>query len=179
MRTLNMNELFFDLQYSKARLSITLSRPSAAPLSGSAWRGILGWEMGRLVCPFDRRKCAQCLIAQHCPYYQLIEAKTEYPGLFDSPRGYVVYSDHQPGTDSLELEITLAGRCRRFFPVVLKSFDRGGQRGVGSARLPYSIRDVRVFDNKGGWSMVNDLEHSLPVLISGIPHEMFHLFIDM
>jgi hypothetical protein len=164
MSLLPFSELFPNLNYSKVKLSVTLSRPITAPLSGSAWRGLMGWEISSLVCPFDRKKCGQCLIAHHCPYYQLIEAKTEYPGLFDSPRGYVVYCDHPAGSDALELEITLVGTCRRFFPVVLKSLDRGGRRGVGSARITYSVREVRALDSRGCWLSVHNLDQSLPIL---------------
>jgi hypothetical protein len=99
-----------------------------------------------------------------------MEAKTEYPGRYDAPRGYVIYCNHQAGNNALELEITLAGRCRRFFPVVFKSLHQGGQRGVGFARVQYCIREVRALERDGTWSLVEDLDHPLPRLGVGTVH---------
>lgn len=135
-------DLFGDLPVQQVRFQVVLP-PDAAlpPFAGSAWRGLIGWELQRLVCPFDRRPaCASCTIQDHCPYFLLLEKKSDVPGLRESPKGYVFYSplDSQEASER-ELWITLFGSCARFLPVLAKAIFRGRRAGIGAGRWPYEL----------------------------------------
>jgi hypothetical protein len=107
---------------------------------GFAWRGLIGREIQRLVCPFDRRPpCEACAIKDHCPYFLLIEKNTPLSGLFESPRGYIIYSPgFQKGPDR-EFFITLIGGCARFLPVMVKAVFESRRVGLGKNRDPFEV----------------------------------------
>lgn len=136
--------LFGDLPLLKLRFHMQVADDARlAEYTGSAWRGIMGQEMQRLVCPFDRRPdCTTCAIREHCPYFVLIEKKTSLPGLSESPRGYVIYSPIVDQEIKRQVDITLIGDCARFLPVVVKAMFKGQKSGIGGKRHPYQITAI-------------------------------------
>jgi len=105
---------------------------------GSAWRGVLGWELQNLVCPFEGRpRCEQCIVRDHCPLILLFDQRSELPGLLDSPRGYILMPIRDNTGGSISLEITLVGDCSRFLPVILKALERAQRSGLGRARVRF------------------------------------------
>lgn len=110
------------------------------PFLGSAWRGLIGWEMQRLICPFDRRpSCKKCSIREHCPYFMLFEEQSGLPGQMESPRGYVLYPPVSKQNDVYRLYVTFFGDCGKLLPVMAKSIFNGCDSGVGRDRVPYQI----------------------------------------
>ncbi len=133
--------LFGDLPILRLRFDIRHVEGARLPKhKGSAWRGLIGWEVQRLVCPFDRRPaCGACAIRDYCPYFLLFEGKSKTPGLLDAPRGYVLYAPPDDGDDASELYLTLAGRCAKFLPVFIKALFDGQTAGLGAGRFPYRV----------------------------------------
>ncbi len=110
---------------------------------GSAWRGILGWELKKLLCPYPRSpECPACILRENCPYYVLFEKKEDLPGIYDSPRGYILYAPKSAEDDFLILEITLLGYCTKYMPAVLKALARAQDKGLGRERIGFSIVSI-------------------------------------
>jgi hypothetical protein len=136
--------LFADLPVSKLIFHLR-SEKSLPPYFyfGSAWRGVLGWEMMKLICPFTKHQCATCCIQSNCPYFGLFEHQTALPGVQDAPRGYVLYPSREEENGDVQLNITLVGHCAAYVPVVIESVSRAAKRGVGLERIRFSLRDMR------------------------------------
>jgi len=158
--------LFSDL--SVCKLNFHLRPEKTLPpyfYFGSTWRGVLGWEMMKLICPFTKHQCATCCIQSNCPYFGLFEHQTSLPGVQDAPRGYVVY----PCRDDegvIQLNITLVGHCVNYLPVVIESVSRAAKRGIGREKIRFTLCDVRT-DTPPGYDLkqaVQDLpQGSLPL----------------
>jgi hypothetical protein len=152
--------LFADLPVSK--LIFRLRPQKSLPpyfYFGSTWRGVLGWEMMKLICPFTKQQCATCCIQSNCPYFGLFEHQTSLPGVQDAPRGYVVY----PCKDDegvIQLNITLIGHCVNYLPVVIESVSRAAKRGIGREGIRFLLYDVRT-DAPPGYDLKESV-HGLP-----------------
>ncbi|NCC26005.1 MAG: CRISPR system precrRNA processing endoribonuclease RAMP protein Cas6 [Deltaproteobacteria bacterium] len=159
----NVAEVFPGLVLSKLGLDVRLSAAARSRLGGSAWRGIMGWELKALVCPMNHgADCKNCLIKSHCPAYLTMEARTDVPGLLDSPRGYVIYCNHEAGEADVRLELTLIGSCSRFYPALCKALLSGGKKGVGPSRIPYRLMAVQVLEPDGSWRKMERPDEPLP-----------------
>ncbi len=130
--------LFGNLPVLKIGFSVRIPRRSRLPqYLGSTWRGLIGWELQRLICPFNHHpECKTCIIQDHCPYYVLFEKETRHSGV---PRGYILYPPMYAHEGQEELEITLIGQCTRFLPVVMTSVIEGRSSGLGAECSPYDI----------------------------------------
>lgn len=136
--------LFGSLPITRYRLEISLSRPvSQSAYMGSAWRGLIGWELQHLICPFGKRPvCKSCIIREHCPYFRLFEDQSPIPGIREMPRGYIFSPSEGRESTLQNLDVTLMGECIRYFPAILKAVHSGKQAGVGSSRIAYRIASV-------------------------------------
>ena len=107
---------------------------------GSTFRGMLGWQLQNLSCPYQKRPpCNRCIIKEHCPAFILIEGKSPIPGLSDSPRGYILYPFKIPaGKASYQLSLTLLGDLARFYPLIRKALANGQKAGIGRQRARYT-----------------------------------------
>jgi hypothetical protein len=135
---------FGNLPLSRYRIGVRLSQPlPQTTYMGSAWRGVIGWELQRLICPFTRRpECKSCLIRDHCPYFQLFEDQSPFPGIQEMPRGYIFSSTEGRDMHEQMLIITLIGSCIRYFPAILKAVHEGGSAGIGPSRIGYAVQSV-------------------------------------
>lgn len=148
---MNPNDLYPSLSILTLQIQISIS--SGMPPSfylGSTWRGILGWELKNLVCPFHGfQNCQECTISDNCPYYVLFEKKSAFPGIFDAPRGYIIYAPDKGKRDKIYLEITLLGHCSQFLPPVIHSLAKAQSKGLGKARIPFSIMSLSEYTPRG------------------------------
>ena len=135
------SHLFGTLPVLKLRIRLRTDPEARLPsFLGSAWRGLIGWELRRLVCPLDSvPTCAKCAIREHCPYFLLFEKDSNLPGLSESPRGYILYPPPANGGGDPELHVTLLGSCVKFVPVLVMALIRGQKTGLGTSRLHYRI----------------------------------------
>lgn len=145
------------------------------PFTGFAWRGLVGYEMQRLVCPFDRRPvCGNCLIRQNCPYALLIEEENTSADLSEAPRGYLFDSsrERKPSGDQ-SLMLTLVGECSKFFPVVIMAVIRGQRTGLGYKRNPYVVTGLEELFPDGSSMNLPTTGHIHPVLKGPFPLEQW------
>lgn len=136
--------LFGDLMMTRFSVRVTFD-PNAVPAThgGSAWRGLLGWEVMSLVCPFDRRPaCSACIVRENCPYFLLMEKESFLPGLAESPKGYIISPEPADAAGTQRITIALVGSCTRFLPVVLQAILTAQQRGIGADRFAYRVDSV-------------------------------------
>ena len=110
---------------------------------GSTWRGVLGWEMKKLICPFSKPQCSTCCIQSNCPYFGLFEHQVSLPGIQDAPRGYVLYPSLDDAHGDVRLSVTLIGHCTAYLPVVIESISRAARRGVGREGLRFTLLDIQ------------------------------------
>ncbi|WP_045217691.1 CRISPR system precrRNA processing endoribonuclease RAMP protein Cas6 [Desulfonatronovibrio magnus] len=109
---------------------------------GSTWRGIIGWELQKLICPYPgRADCNKCTLNNSCPYFVLFEKKTDLPGMHDAPRGYIFYAPESNNRNFM-LEITLMGDCVKYFPAVLQSVLRAQKKGLGRNGIKFHVCSV-------------------------------------
>ncbi len=136
--------LFGGLPLVRVRFGLMVSGSGLPAFLGSAARGLLGWELQRLVCPFSSRPaCKACVIKEHCPYFVLIEGETDLPGLADSPRGYVLLLERNTEeNDRYWFSVTLFGGCSRFLAAVTAAVLSGRERGLGSRRFPFQVETL-------------------------------------
>jgi hypothetical protein len=137
--------LFGDLLISRASFLVKLSEDLGEDsYLGSAFRGLMGWQIQAIACPFPARQrpmCKKCIVRQQCPSYILMEDKSPLPGLSDSPRPYILYPKGiDPKTRLYRLELTLVGDSSRFFPLLVKCMEKGRRIGLGSRRVSYEIQ---------------------------------------
>lgn len=131
--------LFGDLALLRLRMEYSVEDPELLPdYLGSSWRGVLGWQMQRLCCPFGQKQaCSGCLIREQCPYYLLYEFKSERPGFRDSPRPYVLFPEVGETADRQYLTITLIGRAVRVAPLLWKTIQEAARIGLGLERVGF------------------------------------------
>ena len=137
--------LFFgSLPIARYRLEISLSKPiDQSTYMGSAWRGLIGWELQRLICPFEKRPgCKSCFILEHCPYFRLFENQSLISGIREMPRGYIFSPSEGMDQTLQHLDVTLMGDCIRYFPAILKAIHSGKQVGLGPSRITYHVASV-------------------------------------
>lgn len=139
--TVSPIDLFGDLPLMRVTFHVRVDADaSLPPFTGSAWRGLLGRQVQRLVCPFRKRPaCRDCLIKGHCPYALLIEEENALPGLSEAPRGYVLSPADGGAAGEIDLTLTLFGACARFLPVVAMAVMEGRRVGLGRDRTCYEV----------------------------------------
>jgi len=139
--------LFGDLPLLRLRMEYSVDDPELLPdYLGSSWRGVLGWQLQRLCCPFSgRQQCAECLIREQCPYFVLYERKSTVPGVQDTPRPYVFFPEKRgpvQGRDGRQsLNITLFGQACRTAPLLWKTIHEAAQKGLGKERVGFQVHD--------------------------------------
>lgn len=158
--------LFGNLPIIKIRFDIRFPEDTSLNrYMGSSWRGLTGWELIKLICPFEKgRRCINCSINENCPYYVLFEKRTDMPGLNNAPRGYIFDCINPENYSRLtRLNITLFGSCYEFMPALLKAINRGQKTGIGYRRIPYEVVNCVIIlpDNK-----TNSIDHKDPHAIS-------------
>ncbi len=143
---LTPSALFGSLPVLKIKFTMDIPLRSRLPqYLGSTWRGLIGWELQRLICPFKNRpECkVSCTIQEHCPYYLLFEKETVRSGIRNAPRGYILYPPVQSQNGMDELEITLIGHCTRLLPVIVAAMVEGRSSGLGAERVSYDIAGLQ------------------------------------
>lgn len=130
---------------------------------GSAWRGLLGHSLKRLVCITRDVPCAECMIFRNCVYPYLFETPEERlcsrgTTTEASPHPYVLAVEPvwQPRIVRGEtVELTLIGGGTRAAVYVLHALREGAARGIGAERHPLILESVQQQERAGGiWRQV-------------------------
>lgn len=164
--------LFGALPLIKLRFYVTIpGRESLPPFLGSAWRGLIGWELQRTICPFPRKRpCGSCRIREQCPYFQLIEEHTPPGGPSDLPRGYILYPRDADGKDRVYLDLTLAGDMAKYLELLIMVITDGMSVGLGKNKISYRIDRITEI-HPGGDEIPVNVERNGPPPVSG-PFEL-------
>jgi len=139
------DSLFGNISVSRAQLHIRLaSKGLEDSYLGSALRGLIGWQLRRLVCLRNGKvRCKQCIARNQCPSYIIMEGKTPLPGLREAPRGYVLYPRRLgQGCASYIITLTLIGETMRFYPLVVRALVNGQRAGIGRKRITYELKGI-------------------------------------
>jgi hypothetical protein len=168
-----------DLAISRLRLSFARPRDyQQRRYLGSAWRGVLGHALKKLVCIARCERCEDCIIYRSCVYTYVFE--TPLPESAGKLRLYktvphpFVLAPPWPGEQleigDTELELTLFGRGNQYIAYVvcaLKEAAQKGLRGLGSLALESVAQED--LSAPGTWLSIYD-ETRLSPLPPATPH---------
>ena len=140
--------------YAKLILVCEATDDLSLPLfSGSAFRGVFGHCLRRLVCVARSTLCAQCPISPGCTYTTIFEPQQNpslpiYKTVKDPPRPFVLHipseNEIRKG-NSFQLGITLFGKAIAHFPWVIQAVAHSGKKGLGRRRETFSL--IRVLSS--------------------------------
>jgi hypothetical protein len=152
---------------SRFALTFEADRPiETAGYRGSAWRGVFGHSLKRLVCITRERECRGCLVAQSCLYPYLFEtqmARSNAERDEASPHPFVLSLAAEWHPRRIERErvgVTLFGDGCRSWPYVLQAMREAGELGVGKDRIPMRLLQIEQETEAGSknWESVWDEE---------------------
>ena len=111
--------------------------------AGSAWRGLMGHALKRLVCVTRLPRCEPCPLVHCCAHAYLFETprpletakmrkynSVPHPFVLTPPAGVERLA---PG-DPYVLGVNLFGQGNRHLPYLVHAFDQGGLTGIGKGR---------------------------------------------
>ncbi len=145
--------------------------------AGSAWRGVFGSALKRLVCVTHEPTCPPCLLYRSCIYPYLFETPPDpaigklrkYPA---APHPYVLRPGlggaHPAGT-TVAIDILLFGHGNRHLPYVLHAFDQAAQRGIGQGNGRLTLSQVLQQRPDGERALIYQPEHPLQPLPPTLP----------
>ncbi len=121
------------------------------PYKGSAFRGVFGHSLRRILCITKMRDCYACLLKENCGYYYLFETenqrgeKVSRPFVIEPPM-----TDERifPPGNEIVLKIILFGNGLKYLPYIIYSFKEMGKMGLGSGRGKYRLLEVNTEDKK-------------------------------
>ena len=130
--------------------------------AGSAWRGVFGRALKRLVCVTREPACPACLLYRSCVYPYLFETPPDpaagklrkYPA---APHPYLLRpgpgGTHAAGA-TVQVDVALFGHGNRHLPYVLHAFDQAGRRGVGQGDGRLELAQVTQQTTDGDWRSI-------------------------
>lgn len=135
---------------------------------GSAWRGVLGWELKRLVCTVRRDVCPGCMLYYTCVYSYIFE--TPPPPHTEKMRKYVaaphpfVLAPGEPVNGRYPLDLTLVGRANSMVGYLVQAFSRAGRNGLRPLQQPFEVADVEQEGHVGAgdWRSIFEENRLLP-----------------
>jgi len=153
-----------NLPLARYRLTFATLDPVRLPdYAGSAWRGVFGHALKRLVCVTREPRCPQCLLYRSCVYPYLFETPPD-PGAGKlrkytaAPHPFVLSPDpasrgNLPPASLVQVGITLFGHGNRHLPYIIHALEQAGNRGIQRARL--SLQRVEQADSQAvQWSII-------------------------
>jgi hypothetical protein len=142
------------------RLEFAALGPVRLPVyAGSAWRGVFGHALKRLVCVTREPACPACLLYRSCVYPYLFETPPDpsagklrkYP---TAPHPYLLRPGeggaHVVGA-SVGVDVVLFGHGNRHLPYVVHAFGQAGRRGVGQGDGRLELAQVTQQTADGDW----------------------------
>lgn len=147
------------LPVSRFRLQFRAEKPyRIGGYRGSAWRGLLGHALKKLVCITRGGRCPECMIYRSCVYPYIFETPEERargaePAVEAAPHPYVlaVAPEWQPrAVEGETVEVTLIGEGARAAVYVLHALREGAARGIGAARVELKLEGIAQEEAAGG-----------------------------
>lgn len=122
---------------------------------GSAWRGLIGWRLKELSCPFlEPPNCNLCAQKSACAYYLIMADRNpeSHLGIYDLPRPYVLSPGPIESGRIQSLSITLFGAGTEVLPFILSAIIQGQSSPVGHEKGGYELIDVRPLISRPDYS---------------------------
>jgi hypothetical protein len=148
------------LPLARFRFILEAREPISIPgYAGSAWRGLLGHGLRRLVCVTRQPICDGCLLRHTCLYSTFFETprpprmpERRYQSL---PHPFVLEPEisperEVPAGESLLLGITLMGGAVEQAPYLIHALNFAGGRGLGRAGGRFAVAAVEREQVLGG-----------------------------
>lgn len=129
------------LPTSKLQLKIRFTTPAKLPYwMGSAFRGLFGNEVRKILCNNLNRRCSDCDTKDDCLFYYMYERKVanrghappQKPIIFVPPFFGKKMNFKEDG--ELDVDLLFFGDFKKYLPHVLLGLRLGGQQGIGSMR---------------------------------------------
>ncbi len=137
---------------------------------GSAWRGVLGHSLKRLVCVTQLKECEPCLLYRSCVYpYVFVtppppESK-KLPGYVAAPHPFVLIP-HTPEEDGrCVLGLTLFGWGNRYLAYLIHALREAAGRGLRRRTGPMALEGVEQerAAGSGEWQPILEGDHLKPL----------------
>lgn len=129
------------LTISKLNINLHFKTPTKLPYwLGSAFRGLFGRQIRRIVCNTLDVQCSNCNSNEDCLYYYVYEKPVSNRGYAPPMRPIVIIPPffgkelYFKENGYLTLDLLFFGDFRRYLPHVLLALRLAGQEGVGSER---------------------------------------------
>jgi len=131
-----------------------------ATYKGSAWRGLFGHALKKVICPFQPPTvCQNCQLAHQCLYLQLFETPSQISiqtianGTTHLPHPFILTPplDNRtviPQGEYFSAEITLLAPAFAALPYLICTFEVMGQIGIGAHLTPFYFFRLQVYDSK-------------------------------
>ena len=121
--------------------------------SGSAWRGVFGNSLKKLVCVTREPRCEPCLMYRNCIYPYIFETPPDpdvgkMRNYNAAPHPFVLcpgntMRGHLASDTEHSLEITLFGRGNQHLPYIIHALDRAAKRGIGKQRGKLELLEIQ------------------------------------
>lgn len=138
-----------ELPLPLAHYRLRFRGPAAArwpEFAGSAWRGVLGHQLRRVLCVTHQPACPPCSLYRSCGYPYIFETPPP-PGAAKqrlasaAPHPYVL-RPHPWRDGSTELDLILFGRGHHYVPYIIQALAAGARAGVGPGRVALELRTI-------------------------------------
>lgn len=135
---------------------------------GSAWRGVFGHSLRRLVCVSRAPDCDGCMLLRSCAYPYLFETQGEGEGTATAPHPLILRmeSERCEAGGSYRLGVVLVGHAIPMVGYVVRALEDAAARGVTSREYRFQLRGVSQENPAGSgvWAPILGSEHRLLVL---------------
>jgi hypothetical protein len=161
------------LALGRYRLSFRVEEPEQKQgYPGSAWRGVFGHSLRKLVCVTRQPECPGCLLLSSCLYPYIFETfpppgsahLRKYKAL---PHPFILgVHPYASGEPHHQLGVTLVGQANRYAAYVIQAFRLAGERGLKgyAKRLVLESVDQEEIVGTGRWQRIYEDGSSLAPL---------------
>lgn len=133
---------------------------------GSAWRGVLGHALKRMVCVTRAQVCEGCLLEQSCTYPYVFETPTRQQGVLGrspaAPHPFVLEVAAKPerGRRREMVGLTMIGRGQQHAAYLIHALGQAGAQGLRPENVPLQLVEVERESEAGSGKWVSAVGES-------------------
>jgi len=112
---------------------------------GSAFRGLFGHSLRKVVCVTQMLECRDCMMRDNCAYAYIFETANSrdehvaHPFVLEPP---LTEAWLFPPGDTLKIRLILIGKAIEYIPFLIYTFREMGKRGIGARRGKFWLKKV-------------------------------------
>ena len=144
---------------------------------GSAWRGVLGHALKRLVCVTQLKECEPCLLYRSCIYSYVFmtpppPGSRKLPGYVAAPHPFVLIPGAPEEDGRHVLGLTLFGWSNRYLAYLVHALREAARRGLHKRCGPLELETVEQESaaGSGDWRPILDGQGGLAPLAAQAAH---------